>query len=64
MTAIATALPFDTLHFANSLKNKGFTVQQSEGLSEELAEIVDHQLATTSDLREVEKTLKHEIKEV
>ena len=56
-------------------KLKGFTAQQSEALSEELAEIVDHQLATTSDLkavettltsdlRDVEKTLKHEIKDV
>lgn len=47
-----TAIAFDTLAYAKRMKELGFTDQQAEGQAEELAKIIDNQIATKRDLRE------------
>ncbi|CAB4127696.1 hypothetical protein UFOVP93_34 [uncultured Caudovirales phage] len=47
-----TAIAFDTLAYAKKMKELGFTEKQPEGQAEELAKIIDNQIATKRDLRE------------
>ena len=56
-----TALAFDTLKFAQTLRDKAnFTQTQSEGLASAIADATSDQLATKSDIRE----LKHDMREM
>ena len=56
-----TALAFDTLKFAQTLKKGGFTPEQSEKLAEAFAEASTDHLARKSDLRELEIRLEAKI---
>jgi len=59
-----STLTFDTLKFANRLKTAGVPTVQAE--AEALSEVLEtnlSELATKSDLREVETGLRHEMKE-
>ncbi|MCD6039755.1 MAG: hypothetical protein K0S27_1155 [Gammaproteobacteria bacterium] len=58
------ALNFDTLAYANKLKQSGVPDKQAEAQSEALAEIFDYQTATKKDLQEVEGKLNVKIHEV
>ena len=64
-------LVFDTLAYAKKLKAVGFTEDQAEVQAETLAELLDDQLATKRDIKElevkiteVESCLKRDIKEL
>jgi len=56
-----SALAFDTLKFAQTLKKGGFTPEQSEKLAEAFAEASTDHLARKSDLREMEMRLEAKI---
>ena len=49
---------FDTLAYAKKLKSAGFTEEQAEVQAEALADLIDEQLATKQDIREVQRDLK------
>src|SRR5690349_17573968 len=51
------AVNFDTLAYANKLKQAGVPDKQAEAQSEALAEIFDYQAATKKDLQDVEARL-------
>ena len=54
-----TTLAFDTLKFAQTLRDKGkFTQEQSEGLAFAIAEATSDQLATKSDFRELRSDMR------
>jgi len=57
-------LVFDTLAYAKKLKAVGFTEDQAEVQAETLAELLDEQLTTKKDLKELEIALKRDIKEL
>jgi coiled-coil family 90 protein len=62
-----STLTFDTLKFANRLKTAGVPAVQAEAEADALAEVLETnlgELATKSDLREVETGLRHEIGDV
>ena len=61
---IAAMTTFDTLTYAKKLRAAGFTEQQAEAQAEGLREAVGAQLATKSDLKEVEAALRHDLKEL
>ncbi len=52
-----STIAFDTLAYAKKLKEAGFTDQQAEIQAEAMAELVNEQLATKRDLRELEMRL-------
>ena len=52
-----SAIAFDTLAYAKKLKEAGFTEQQAEIQAEAMAELVNEQLTTKRDLRELEMRL-------
>lgn len=52
---------FDTLHYAKKLKEAGFSEQQAETQAEALRAVVDENLATKTDLKEVESRLARDI---
>ncbi len=52
---------FDTLAYAKKLKAVGFTEEQAEVQAEELASVIDENLATKRDLKELELRLKHDL---
>ncbi len=52
-----SAIAFDTLAYAKKLKEAGFTEQQAEVQAEAMAELVNEQLATKRDLKELEMSL-------
>jgi len=52
---------FDTLTYAKKLQEAGFTAQQAEAQAEALRAVVDEDLATRRDLKEIETRLVHEI---
>ena len=53
---------FDTLRLARSLRDKArFSAEQAEGVADALAEAMQADLATKSDLREVELRLEAKI---
>jgi len=51
------AIMFDTLAYAKKLKSAGFTEEQAEVQAEALADLIDEQLATKRDLKEMELRL-------
>ena len=50
--------------YANKLKEAGLTEQQARAHAEALVSVVDENLATKNDLKELEFALKHDIKEL
>ncbi|CAC9508082.1 hypothetical protein [uncultured Gammaproteobacteria bacterium] len=52
-----SVIAFDTLTYAKKLKASGFTEQQAEVQAEAMAELVNEQLATKRDLKELEMSL-------
>ncbi len=52
---------FDTLHYAKKLKEAGFSEQQAETQAEALRAVVDENLATKTDLKEIESPLARDI---
>jgi len=59
-----TAITFDTLAYAKKLKTVGFTEEQAEVQAETLAEVIDEQLASSRDLKELEIAMKRDFKEL
>lgn len=59
-----TSLAFDTHASVKKLKDAGFTEQQAEAQVEVLVEIIESNLVTKRDLKEVEAALKLDIAEV
>ena len=57
------AIAFDTLAYAKKLKAVGVPDQQAEIQAETFAEIIDANLATKRDLKELELRLEAQIKE-
>lgn len=51
------AATFDTLTYAKRLKQAGFTEQQAEAQAEALRAVVDENLATKQDLKDLETRL-------
>jgi len=51
------AIPFDTLKYANKLMSVGFTKEQAEVQAEAIAELINDNLATKRDLKELESNL-------
>jgi len=65
------AIAFDTLKYANKLKEAGFTEQQAEiqaetikEQSEAIREIIEDKLVTKKDLKQLENEIKKEIEDV
>ena len=48
---------FDTLHYAKKLQEAGVPTAQAEAQAEALAEIIESELATKRDLKELELRL-------
>ena len=55
-----TGIAFDTLAYANKLKEAGFTDRQAETQAEALASVVESNLATKTDI----ELLRRDIKEL
>ena len=54
-----TALAFDTLKFAQTLRDKAhFTQEQSEGLASAIADATSDQLATKADIRDLKQEMR------
>jgi uncharacterized FlaG/YvyC family protein len=58
------AVNFDTLAYANKLKEAGVPEKQAEAQSAALIELFDYQAATKKDLQEAESRLKQDLKEI
>ena len=58
------ASTFDTLAYAKKLREAGFTEQQAEVQAEALWAVVDENLATKTDLKELETALRHDVAEL
>lgn len=56
-------LVFDTLGYSEKLQNVGFTPQQAKVQAETIREILDTNLATKQDLKEMELILRRELSE-
>ena len=61
---MSATISFDTLAYAKKLMVAGFTQQQAEVQAEALVEIIDEKLATKQDIKETEKILRHEMREM
>jgi predicted phage-related endonuclease len=62
-----SAIAFDTLKFANRLKEAGFTEQQAEALAHAEAEFIEQNLATKRDIADIKRDiadLKRDMKEL
>ena len=57
-------IAFDTLTYAKRLKSVGFTEQQAEVQAQTLAELINEDLATKQDIRELEMATKRDLKEL
>ena len=55
------ALAFDTLQYSKRLVEAGFTDRQAEALAAEQAALINDQLATKRDLKEMEMRLRHDL---
>ena len=55
------AITFDTLAYAKKLMAAGFTQQQAEVQAETFAEIINEQIGTKQDLKEMELRIKADI---
>ena len=58
------ATTFDTLTYAKKLQEAGFTAQQAEAQAEALRAVVDENLATKRDLKDLEAALRTDLKEM
>ena len=57
--AVMTAIAFDTLKFAQTLRDKAkFTQEQSEGLANAIADATSDQLATKADIRDLKQDMR------
>src|SRR5690242_1400668 len=61
---MAKAITFDTLQYAKKAREVGFTEQQAEFQAEAMAEIIDEQLASKRDIKELDDHLTFKIKEL
>ena len=68
---MSPAIAFDTLVYAKKLKAVGFTEAQAETLAESQAQLIESRLATKQDIelvrrdmKELEVSLKRDIKEI
>lgn len=59
-----TAVAFDTLAYANKLKQAGVPDRQAEVQAEAMAELVEERLATKRDLSELEERLANRMNEL
>lgn len=57
-------LTFDTLAYSKRLKAAGVPEKQAEVQAEAFAEIIEERLATKQDLKELENTLRRDMKEL
>lgn len=57
-------IPFDPLQYMKRLESVGFTREQAEAQAETFLTIVQEQLVTKQDLKEVESQLTNQIKEL
>ena len=58
------AIAFDSLLFAKRLKAAGFTKRQAEVQAEAIQDIVENDLATKRDLKELEMRFELKFKEI
>ncbi|NVK17840.1 MAG: DUF1640 domain-containing protein [Methylocystaceae bacterium] len=59
-----TALIFDTHVFVKRLVSAGMPEAQAEVLAEEQTRLIDEQLATKQDLKQLELTMRTELKQI
>ena len=60
-----TTLAFDTLKFAQTLRDKAkFTQEQSEGLAMAIADATSDQIATKADIKDLRVELRNDMREV
>lgn len=60
-----STITFDTHQLVKELQSKGFSPDQAEGINDALKNAMTvAEVATTRDLKELEVTLKHEMKEM
>ncbi len=59
-----STVPFDTHAYVKKLQAAGFTEAQAEVQAEAIAGLVNEQLATKRDLKELETTLKRDLAEL
>jgi hypothetical protein len=59
-----TAITFDTLAFAKKMRSVGFTEAQAEAQAEEIAKLLDEQLATKRDTESIKKEIENLRQEV
>ena len=59
-----TTLTFDTLAYSKKLRAVGFTEAQAEAQAETIINLMTEQLATKTDMKEIEVALRRDIKEV
>lgn len=57
-------ITFDTLAYSKKLKAAGVPEKQAEVQAEAFAEIIEERLATKQDLKEMETTLRRDMKEL
>jgi hypothetical protein len=57
-------MAIDTLEIANQLKDAGFTQQQAEATARVFRDFVQNELATKTDLKELEAGTKRDFKEL
>ncbi len=56
-----SVITFDTLKFSKKLVESGVPQRQAEAHAEAFAEVIDDQLATKQDLKDLETRLNHNI---
>ena len=61
---MSATIPFDTHAYVKKLQAAGFTEPQAEVQAQALAELVNEQLATKRDLKELEVNLRRDLKEL
>jgi hypothetical protein len=59
-----TAITFDTLAYTKKLRAVGVEEKQAEVQAEVLASVIDEQMASSRDLKELELAMKHDLKEL
>lgn len=65
---MSMSVAFNTLNYANRMKNAGFTVEQAEAQAEAMAdvmsELAENSLATKHDIAELEFKLEGKMKDL
>ena len=59
-----STIPFDTLAFTKKMTKAGMPQEQAEVLAESQAELIENNIATKRDLKELEVNLKRDIKDL